>query len=71
MRVFIDTWGWLALYNKRDKRHKETKNWYRNFRSQGGIAYTTDFVLDETFTLIFRRVPFVVAKGFERIPQLT
>lgn len=71
LRVFIDAWGWITLYNKREKRHKEIKDWFWNFQSQQGIIYTTDYVLDEAFTLIFRRVPFVVAKGFERIPQLT
>jgi len=54
-KVFIDTWGWISLYNKRESKHNEVKNWYFNFRSQGGIIYTTDYILDETFTLLFRR----------------
>ncbi|HED04084.1 MAG TPA: PIN domain-containing protein [Candidatus Fraserbacteria bacterium] len=28
----------------------------------GGSVYTTDYVLDETFTLFFRRLPFAQAK---------
>lgn len=35
---------------------------YRNLRRQRSIFYTTDYILDETFTLLFRRVPFEVAK---------
>ncbi len=23
MKVFIDTWGWISLYNKREKRYNE------------------------------------------------
>lgn len=63
MRVFIDAWGWITLYNKREKRHKEIKDWFWNFQSQQCIMYTTDYVLDEAFTLIFRRTPFELAKG--------
>ena len=61
MKVLIDTWGWISLYNKREKKHVEVKNWYRSFRKQRGIIYTTDYVLDETFTLLFRRTPFDLA----------
>ncbi|MCX9025587.1 MAG: PIN domain-containing protein [Candidatus Methanoperedens sp.] len=49
--------GWISLYNQREKKHEEVKNWYRSFRKQHGIIYTTDYVLDETFTLLFRRTP--------------
>ncbi len=52
MKVLIDTWGWISLYNKREKKHEEVKNWYRGFRKQRGIIYTTDYVLDETFNTI-------------------
>jgi predicted nucleic acid-binding protein len=53
MKLFIDTWGWISLYNKREKKHEEVRKWYRNFRSQKGTVYTTDYILDETFTLLF------------------
>ena len=58
MNVFVDTWGWITLYNKREKRHQEVRDWYLDFRSHRGIIYTTDYVLDETFTLLFRRTNF-------------
>jgi len=54
--LFIDTWGWIALYNKREPRHKEATAFYRKFRLQGGKIYTSDYVLDETFTLLFKRI---------------
>lgn len=31
-------------------------------QERGGIAYTTDYVLDETFTLLFKRLSFPKAK---------
>ena len=61
MKVFIDTWGWITLFNKREKRHEEITKWYLDFRQQKGIIHTTDYVLDETFTLIFRRTSVDIA----------
>jgi predicted nucleic acid-binding protein len=55
-KLFIDTWGWLTLYDKDEARHEETTQFYQQFRSQKGIIYTTDYILDETFTLLFKRV---------------
>jgi uncharacterized protein len=60
--LFIDTWGWVVLYNKREPRHSHVKTYYRQFRNSGGLVFTTDYVLDETFTLLFRRLPFDQAK---------
>lgn len=55
--LFIDTWGWVALHNRRESRHGEVNAFYRDFRLRGGKLYTTDYVLDETLTLLFRRLP--------------
>lgn len=62
-RLFIDTWGWIVIHNKREPRHAEVDDFYRRWRLNGGSIFTTDYVLDETFTLFFRRLPFSVAKG--------
>ena len=60
--LFIDTWGWVALHNRRESRHSEVNAFYRDFRLRGGKLYTTDYVLDETLTLLFRRLPLEQAK---------
>lgn len=60
--LFIDTWGWVALHNRRETRHGEVKAFYREYRLSGGKIYTTDYVLDETLTLLFRRLPLELAK---------
>lgn len=62
MKLFIDTWGWLTLRDGREARHKEAKALYHEFRKQKGRIFTTDYVLDETFTLLFRRLPFAQAR---------
>ena len=70
MRLFIDTWGWLALRDKREPHHPEVNRFYRDFRRRRGTAYTSDYVLDETVTLLFRRLPFSTAKkSLESIQQ--
>jgi predicted nucleic acid-binding protein len=60
--LFIDTWGWVVIHNKREPRHYEVDALYREFRLNGGSIYTTDYVLDETFTLLFRRLPLPLAE---------
>jgi hypothetical protein len=38
----------------------EVNRFYHNFRLEKGEVYTTDYVLDETITLLFRRLPFAL-----------
>ena len=60
-KLFVDTWGWLTIHNKREPKHTEVNALYKKYRSQGGTIYTTDYVLDETLTLLFRRLSFSLA----------
>ena len=70
MSLFVDTWGWVALQNKREARHAEVKAHYREFREREGVAYTTDYVLDETTTLLFKRLRFAPARAaLQRIDE--
>jgi len=61
-KLFVDTWGWSTLRDKREAGHKEVARFYYNCLSQGVLVYTTDYILDETFTLLFRRLSFSKAK---------
>ncbi|MEK7831367.1 MAG: PIN domain-containing protein [Acidobacteriota bacterium] len=62
MKLFIDTWGWLELRDKRGSRHQEVNQHYVDFQQRGGIAYTSDYVLDETITHFFNRLHFKAAE---------
>lgn len=62
MKLFVDTWGWLTLRDRREVHHQTVTDFYRDFRAQDGLVYTTDYVLDETLTLLFKRLPFVQAR---------
>ena len=62
--LFIDSWGWLALEDSKDPDHEQVAQFYRAFRQKNGRALTTDYVLDETITLLFRRRPFTESRRF-------
>ena len=65
-RVLVDTWGWLALADDREPKHRAVRALVRALWQQAQAALTTDYILDETFTLVFRRLPFATAQRFVR-----
>ena len=56
-KLFIDTWGWLTLHDKWERYHQQATQAYQQAIAQSGQIYTTDYILDETFTFFFRRLP--------------
>lgn len=63
-RLVVDTWGWLALADESEPRHAAVREILQGLWASGGRAVTTDYILDETLTLIFRRLPFARARRF-------
>ena len=62
--TFIDTWGWMALGHRRDGRHGEVTELFRSLRLRQVPIYSSDYVLDELITLLFRREVFAEAIRF-------
>ena len=62
--VFVDTWGWMALGHRRERRHVKVKQLFRELRRQKVPLYTSDYVLDELITLLFQRETFQEATRF-------
>ncbi|MGC9400690.1 MAG: type II toxin-antitoxin system VapC family toxin [Anaerolineae bacterium] len=62
--VFVDTWGWMALGYRRDPQHGEVRDLYRQLREEQIPITTSDYVLDELITLLFRRESFTEAARF-------
>ena len=60
--IFIDTWGWLTLNDSGERRYKEVANLYQILIAERTPIYTSTFVLDETFTLFFKRLNSFQAK---------
>ena len=51
-KVFFDTWGWLAIAHRDDRRHGDATSFYREFLLSGGKPVTTDYILAETISLL-------------------
>lgn len=62
--VFVDTWGWVALGYRQEPCHTEVKRIYQELHSADIPVYTSDYVLDEVITLLFRREIFAEAVRF-------
>lgn len=53
--VFLDTSGWIALYNKRDSFYQEAQDLNKELIDGNYYYLTTNFILDETYTgLLFK-----------------
>ncbi len=67
-KLFIDTWGWLTLNDRQETGHQGAIAIYKQFLRDRGSIYTTDYVLDETYTLLFKRLPtFQAQKSMQSI----
>ena len=62
--VFVDTWAWLALANRKDVYHSVVQKNYAVIKAAGHTLVTSDYVLDEVVTALFRSVAFDSAVQF-------
>src|SRR6266496_4520301 len=62
--IFIDTWGWIAIANRKESRREEVLQFYQQCRSKRIRIYTSDYVLGEFITLLFRRETYKHAVKF-------
>ena len=53
--IFIDTGAFLARHLPKDQYHRKAKNFWDSIRKKNETCVTSNFVLDETFTLLGRR----------------
>lgn len=61
---FYDTWAFVALANQRDRGHEVASALDRELELAGFAAMTTDYVLDETITLLHSAAGARVALAF-------
>jgi hypothetical protein len=60
--AFVDSSGWYALIDRRDAAHVRAREVVRKLLADAGRLLTTDYVLDETFTLACARAGPVAAR---------
>ena len=63
MAIFIDTWGWINIFNRKESHHRQVSQYYQKIRNERNIIITTDYVLDEAYTLLFKRLPVHTAQN--------
>ena len=56
--IFVDTWGFKAFIDRKERKHSEVKKFFINAWDQGMAVYTSDYVIDETITLISYKLDF-------------
>jgi predicted nucleic acid-binding protein len=66
VKLFVDTWGWMVLEDRKAAEHRVAAAYYSEAGRTTGNVFTTNFVLDETFSLLFRRRPFEEAWRFAK-----
>ncbi len=52
MRLFADTGAWCALYDRSDTNHARASAFLQELRGQKAWLVTSDYILDETLTLL-------------------
>jgi len=53
--IYIDTGAFLARHLSKDQYHRQANTFWDSIRKKSETCVTSNFVLDETFTLIGRR----------------
>jgi hypothetical protein len=59
--IFIDTGAFLGRYDERDPFHSRADRGWKRLDDEKLRCFTSSFVLDETFTLLARRVTYEYA----------
>ena len=60
-RIFVDTGAWYAVVDKKDPDHAQAESYFRNNKTP---LLTTNFIFDETITLLRSRLGWSTAKEF-------
>ncbi len=55
-RIFVDTAGWMAMADAKDSLHQESLNSRDEWLEQGAVLVTSNYIVDETLTLIRMRL---------------
>ena len=62
--VFVDTAGWMACADSADAAHAEAREARDGALEAGKVLVTTDYVVDETLTLIRLRLGIAAAEAW-------
>lgn len=55
-KIFIDTSAFVAVIDRSDNHHARAIKYWRQIENQPIAIYTTNFVFDETYTMLLLRI---------------
>jgi predicted nucleic acid-binding protein len=55
-RIFVDTAGWMAMADAKDPEHRGSISYRDRALEDGAIMVTSNYIIDETLTLIKMRL---------------
>jgi predicted nucleic acid-binding protein len=64
--ILVDTWAWLALAVKGDQFHAIAKAQHQRFRKTNQRYVTSDFILSEVISRLYRTTSAATAEGYVR-----
>lgn len=64
LALFVDTAGWMAMADAADPAHEASRRERDSCLEGGGMLVSTDYVIDETLTLIRVRLGLSAAEGW-------
>ena len=64
--LFVDTAGWMACADENDPAHRRATAARDQWLEQGGVLITSDYIVDETLTLLRRRLGLAAAEAWWR-----
>jgi predicted nucleic acid-binding protein len=56
MKIFVYTSAWFALNDRKDQNHERAVKFVKSFKSSPVLFMTTDYIVDETLTLLRLRI---------------
>jgi predicted nucleic acid-binding protein len=62
--IFLDSSGLIALLSKNDNNHETAASYWNNLMAQDIAVYLTDYVFDETYTVLHSHVGYKTAIRF-------
>jgi hypothetical protein len=66
-QIFVDSGAWLAVYDQADQYHPSAIAFWNQLRAQTVQLVTSDYVLDETYTLLKLRASLRAAVALHRM----
>jgi predicted nucleic acid-binding protein len=62
--IFVDTWAWVALAREEDQYHVAAQKAHRRLKKKRRRYVTTDYVLSEVITFLYRKQEPAEAQAF-------